>query len=67
MTDKPNHTCPHIDMTTIEQLIDTIMQLKGVAEQALELVDEYSGGESETAEELRDELQLILDDHHSRD
>lgn len=54
-------------MTTIEQLIDTIMQLKDVAEQALELVDEYSGGESETAEELRDELQKILDDHHSRD
>ena len=54
-------------MTTIEQLIDTIMQLKGVAEQALELVDEYSGGESETAEELRDELQLILDNHHAND
>jgi hypothetical protein len=67
MTDKPNHNCPHIDMTTIEQLIDTIMQLKGVAEQALELVDEYSGGESETAEELRDELQLILDNHHAND
>lgn len=54
-------------MTTIEELINTIMLLKGVAEQALELVDEYSGGESETAEELRNQLQLILDDHHSRD
>lgn len=66
MTDKPNHTCPHIDMTTIEQLIDTIMQLKGVAERALELVDEY-GCELEASEELRDELQLILDNHHAND
>jgi hypothetical protein len=67
MTDKPNHTCPHIDMTTIEELLNTIERLKDIAQQALELAEAYSGGESEVEEELRDELQLILDDHHSRD
>lgn len=54
-------------MTTIEELINTIMLLKGVAEEALELAEAYSGGESEVEEELRNRLQKILDDHHSRD
>jgi hypothetical protein len=54
-------------MTTIEQLIDTIMQLKSVAEQAIELADEYSGGESETAEQLRDALEGIMETHHQAD
>lgn len=55
------------NMTTIEQLIDTIMQLKDIAQQALELAEAYSGGESEVEEELRNQLQKVLDDHHSRD
>ena len=67
MTDKPNHNCPHIDMTTIEELLNTIEQLKDIAQQALELAEAYSGGESEVEEELRDELQLILDNHHAND
>lgn len=54
-------------MTTIEELLNTIEQLKDIAQQALELAEAYSGGESEVEEELRDELQKILDDHHSRD
>ena len=67
MIDKPNHNCcPHIDMTTIEELLYTIEQLKDIAERALELVDEY-GCELEASEELRDELQLILDNHHAND
>lgn len=53
-------------MTTIEELINTIEQLKDIAERALELVDEY-GCELEASEELRDELQLILDNHHAND
>lgn len=54
-------------MTTIEELLNTIEQLKDIAQQALELAEAYSGGESEVEEELRNQLQKILDDHHSRD
>ena len=37
-------------MTTIEELINTIEQLKDIAQQALELAEAYSGGESEVVE-----------------
>lgn len=49
-------------MTTIEELINTILQLKEVAEKALELASK-----SEATDQLRKNLQEILDDHHSRD
>lgn len=54
-------------MTTIEKLIHTIEQLKSVAFLALELAEEYSGGESETADQLRDVLEEIMEDHHADD
>ena len=54
-------------MTTIEKLIHTIEQLESVAKQALELAEEYSGGESETADQLRDVLAEIMEDHHADD
>ena len=54
-------------MTTIEELLNTIEQLKDIAQQALELAEAYSGGESEVEEELRNQLQIVLDDNHSRD
>lgn len=54
-------------MTTIEQLIETIMQLKSVAEQAIELANEYSGGESEMADQLQDALDDIMEAHHAND
>jgi len=54
-------------MTTIEELLNTIEQLKDIAEQALELAEEYSGGESEVEEELRENLKIILDNHHAND
>ena len=54
-------------MTRIEELLNTIEQLKDIAQQALELAEAYSGGESEVEEELRNQLQKVLDDHHSRD
>ena len=54
-------------MTTIEKLLNTIEQLKDIAQQALELAEAYSGGESEVEEELRENLKIVLDDHHSRD
>ena len=54
-------------MTTIEELLNTIEQLKDIAQQALELAEAYSGGESEVEEELRNQLQIVLDDHHSPD
>ena len=54
-------------MTTIEELLNTIEQLKDIAQQALELAEAYSGGESEVEEELRNQLQIVLYDHHSRD
>jgi hypothetical protein len=50
-------------MTTIEELINTIEELNDLCAQALDLADEYSGGDSETAEELRERLELILDEH----
>lgn len=54
-------------MTTIEKLISTIEQLESVAKQLLELAEEYSGGESETADQLRDVLAEIMEDHHADD
>jgi hypothetical protein len=50
-------------MKTIEQLLETIEELNDLAAQALDLADEYSGGDSETGEELRERLELILDEH----
>jgi ElaB/YqjD/DUF883 family membrane-anchored ribosome-binding protein len=49
-------------MKTIEQLLETIEELNDLAATALDLVDEW-GGESEKAEELRERLELILDEH----
>ena len=54
------------DMTAIEELIHTIDQLKCLAEQALDLVDEYSG-ESETADVLREMLDRVMEEHHAND
>lgn len=54
-------------MTTIEKLISTIEQLESVAKQALELAEEYSGGDSETATALRDWLDGVMKDHHAND
>ena len=54
-------------MTRIEELLNTIEQLKDIAQKALELAEAYSGGENEVEEELRNQLQIVLDDHHSRD
>jgi hypothetical protein len=51
-------------MTTIEKLLNTINQLKCVAEQAIELANEYSGNDSEMADELEKALQEILDEHN---
>jgi hypothetical protein len=50
-------------MTTFEELLITIEELKNICEQALDLADEYSGGESETAEELRENFDKIIDSH----
>jgi hypothetical protein len=55
------------EMTTIEELIHTIDQLKCLSEQALDLVDEYSGGESETADVLREMLDRVMEEHHAND
>ena len=55
------------NMTTIEELLNTIEQLKDIAQQALELAEAYSGGESEVEEELRENLKIILDNHHAND
>ena len=54
-------------MTTIEKLLHTIQLLKEIAEQAIELAEAYSGGESEVEEELRENLKIILDNHHAND
>jgi hypothetical protein len=54
-------------MTTIEQLIETIKSLHSIAEQALDLVDDYSGGDSETATALREWLDGVMKDHHAND
>ena len=50
-------------MTRIEELLNTIKQLKDIAQQALELAESYSGGENEVEEELRENLKIILDAH----
>jgi hypothetical protein len=55
------------DMTAIEELIHTIESLESIAQQALDLVDEYSGDESETADDLRDSLDRVMAAHHAND
>jgi hypothetical protein len=52
-------------MTTIEQLIETINALESIAEGALELAYEYSGGESETCDALREWLDGVMKDYHT--
>jgi hypothetical protein len=54
-------------MTTIEKLLNTIQLLKEIAEQAIELANEYSGDDSEIADELEYALQKVLDEHHAND
>lgn len=54
-------------LTTIEQMIETINCLASIAEDALDLADEYSGGESGTADELRAMLKRAMDEHHAND
>ena len=54
-------------MTAIEELIHTIESLESIAQQALDLVDEYSGDESETADDLRDSLDRVMAAHHAND
>jgi len=54
-------------MTTIKALLNTIEALEDIANQALALVDEYSGGESETADELRGYLAELMETHHAND
>jgi hypothetical protein len=54
----------HNTMTPIEKLINTIKLLAYIADQAIDLAQEYAGGESETAEELRQQMQEILDEHN---
>lgn len=51
-------------MTTIEKLLNTIDQLKCVAELAIDLAIEYSGDDSEMAQKLEQTLQEILDEHN---
>jgi hypothetical protein len=52
-------------MNTIEQLIEALKQLESIATHALDLVDEYSGGESETADQLRDALNECIEELHT--
>lgn len=52
-------------MTTIEKLISTIEQLESISKQALELAEEYSGGESETADQLYDALNECMEELHT--
>jgi hypothetical protein len=54
-------------MTTIEKLLNTIEALEEIANQALDLVNEYSGGESETADEIRGYLAELMETHHADD
>lgn len=54
-------------LTTIKQMIETINCLASIAEDALDLVEEYSGDESETAEELRAILKRTMAEHHAND
>lgn len=49
-------------MTTIEELINTIEELNDLCAEVLDLADEY-GSESETAQKLRERLELIIDEH----
>ena len=65
--DSSQQTNQQNNMTTIEKLLNTIEQLKDIAQQALELAEAYSGGESEVEEELRENLKIILDNHHAND
>jgi hypothetical protein len=65
--DSSQQTNQQNNMTTIEELLNTIEQLKDIAQQALELAEAYSGGESEVEEELRENLKIILDNHHAND
>jgi hypothetical protein len=51
-------------MTTIEELLNTIQFLKEIAEQAIELANEYSGNDSEMADELEEALQKVIDEHN---
>ena len=55
-------------MTTIEELLNTIEELISLADKALDLVDEW-GGESipVTAEEMRERLKQIIDEHRKND
>mgnify|MGYP000111658160 FL=1 len=50
---------------TTEQLIETIKQLESIAQQAIELAEEYSGGESETADQLYDALNECMEELHT--
>lgn len=52
-------------MNTTKQLIETIKQLESIAQQAIELAEEYSGGESETADQLRDALNECIEELHT--
>jgi hypothetical protein len=54
-------------MTTIEELLNTIEELNDLCCQALDLADEYSGGDSEKAEALRERLEQIIDEHRKND
>ena len=55
------------DMTAIEELIHTITSLEALVESALDLVDEYSGGDSESADVLREMLDRVMEEHHAND
>jgi hypothetical protein len=54
---------------TTKQYQDMIENLATIAEQAITLADEYAGGESETAETLRDVFERIMQtyDHKLKD
>lgn len=52
-------------MQTKQNLIETICALASIAEDALDLVDEYSGDESGTADELRAMLRRVMDEHNA--
>ena len=67
LVDSSQQTNQQNNMTTIEELLNTIEQLKDIAQQALELAEAYSGGESEVEEELRENLKIVLDNHHAND
>jgi hypothetical protein len=54
-------------MTTIEKLLETISALESIAAGAIELAEEYSGGESESAAGLREWFDAVMLDHHADD